>query len=241
MKRLEKLLLNLVPKKRWRRIIRDYYNIPKPLTIKEFPYKSKSLKLYESDYNCGYTEWRQSERGLEMALAKLWLEQIEGEVIEIGAVSPYYFPKAVTHVCDPADVHPRVDLKCSMFELDLKGKNVLCISTLEHISTGEYGVNINTEESPIKGFNKIVQESRECFITFPVGASKELDEYFAAEKFKSIPLNNDESLEVLFYKRGFEDNDWKEEKDFSLINLIPYGPAAANAVVIITKNCKNIS
>ena len=123
-----------------------------------------------------------------------------------------------------------------MFELDLRGKNVLCISTLEHISTGEYGVNINTDESPLKGLKKIVQESKECFITFPVGACKELDEYFAAEKFKNIPLNNLESLEVLFYKRGFEDNDWKEEKEFSLINSIPYGPATANAVVIMIKH-----
>lgn len=84
-----------------------------------------------------------TERCLEIAIAKIWLKKNAKNIIEIGAVTLYYF-KIIHDVCDPADSHQNVNLKTSMFDIDLVGKNVLSISTIEHIGIGDYGVPIRT-------------------------------------------------------------------------------------------------
>lgn len=234
MNKFKLFLLNLVPSKKWRQIIKTHYQT---LHTKDFIYKSKPLKLFQSDYNCGYYENRMSERAVEMAITKLWLDKIDGEITELGAVSPYYFPRAVTHVCDPYDSHKSVDLKCSLFDLDLSGKNILCISTIEHIATGDYGVAINTAESPLLALKKILNEASNSLITFPVGVNTELDNYFSNQKY--LELHSEEkSIYVTVLTRGVNDNNWQELTDFSKINYINYGPLYANAVVIIDMQSK---
>jgi hypothetical protein len=103
-------------------------------------YRGDIVPLFYHRYNCGtaYDE-RTTERTVEMALADLWLTRHHDNVIELGAVTPYYFPGRIPVVVDPTDRHPLVTISESLFTVDFKAKNVLCISTIEHIGTSDYG------------------------------------------------------------------------------------------------------
>lgn len=204
------------------------YDIYHMSLIDSFIYKGKRVKLIESPYNCGFCHRRMTERCLEMAIAKIWLEQNRENLIEIGAVSPYYFQNLKHDVCDPADQHSKVNLKISMFNLDLKNKNVLSISTIEHIGTGEYGIPINKQESSVLALQKILNESNRCLVTFPIGANKDLEQYVFGNKFSK-------SVTVSFFIRNSDDNNFRETKDINLVKRITYGPIGANAVVVIEK------
>lgn len=121
--------------------------------------------------------------------------------------------------------------------MDLSGKNVLCISTIEHIATGDYGVEINAAESPLLALKKILNEASNSLITFPVGVNAELDDYFSGQKYLEL-RSEDKSLDIAVLSRGVNDNNWHELTDFSKINSINYGPLYANAVVIIDMQSK---
>ena len=58
--------------------------------VNSFTYKGKKIALVESSYNCGFRWKRMTERCLEIAIAKIWLKKNAKNIIEIGAVTPYY-------------------------------------------------------------------------------------------------------------------------------------------------------
>lgn len=115
-----------------------------------------------------------------------------------------------------------------MFNLDLRNKNVLSISTIEHIGTGEYGISIKEGESAVLALKKILNESKKCLITFPIGVNKDLEQYVFQNKFS-------ESVTISFFVRNSNDNDFKETKDINLVKRTKYGSVGANAVVVIEK------
>ncbi len=197
----------------------------------DFIYKRKKVPFFQHTYNCGFLPYRLTERGLEIAITQIWLRNTDGKVVEIGAVTPYYWKGAVDDVCDPADQHEAVNLKTSMFNLDLTGKNVLSVSTIEHIGLGEYGVPIQTRETAVLALDKILKESKTCLVTFPVGYNLELDNYVIRKEFYDLYKN----ITLTFYVRNTVDNNFVEEKDFEVVRKTPYGPRTANAVVIIEK------
>lgn len=227
MSKIKKLLIELIPNQKVRNELRKKYK--NKYFAKTFLYNGKEYFLFQHHYNCGFYTDKMTERALEMALAEIWLSQAEGEVLEIGAVSPYYFPRAVNHICDPFDSHAKVDLHCSMFALDLHGKNILSISTIEHIATGDYGVDIVENESSVLAFEKIVKEAKSCFITFPVGYNKELDMYFAEGRYKNLS----ENFSVVFYVREDNTNNWKQESNLKKIEEVPYDTMADGVVIVI--------
>jgi len=237
MNKISKLFLNLIPIKQWRRIIRNYYTQKKAqklkdlgiLTENKFIYRNNELDLFQSSYNCGFYNSIMTERCVEIAIAKNWLNSIDGEVIEIGAVTPYYLPRAVNEICDPYDPHSKVSIKESMFKLDLRQKNVLSISTIEHVGTGEYGLQINEGETAVNALLKILKESKKCLITFPVGANAELDNYILGNQ----NLGNDISIELI--KRTGDNNCFCQSQNIQDIKNISYVNCKANAVVIIEK------
>ena len=60
-------------------------------------------------------------------------------------------------------------------ECDLTGKNVVCISTLEHIGRAEYGnQDVNTHEA-FEGLMQIIDQADNYFITIPIGYNTPLD------------------------------------------------------------------
>lgn len=147
-----------------------------------FNYDQEKFHLFVHWHNCGWPPGRMTERSVELALADAWLiESDPSKVIEIGAVTPYYWPKRVAAIVDPGDDHPLVTARTSVMDLDLKGRAVLSISTFEHIGSGEYG----QEPSPHEGvlaFEKLFAEAETFLVTVPMGYNDYLDKYMMNEK-----------------------------------------------------------
>lgn len=201
----------------------DYFENSHIFSDRFFALDGKKYSLYEHSFNCGYIETRMTERSVEIALAAAYLEAVHGDVVEIGAVTPYYFTEnKIVEIIDPTDQHYRVNTRKSLFECDLRGKNVLSISTVEHIGTHDYGMS--EEKNVIDAIEKITCEADSCFITAPLGYNKVLDDW--------IKRNKDNAM-IRIIKRGIN-NHWIE------INLhdysdIAYTPLWACGLVIIKK------
>lgn len=203
--------------------------------IEDIIYGNKRLKLFYSEYNCGMNcKLRLTERALELAVARDWGNQLNGDYIEIGAVTPYYGSNFSNHlVIDPYDSHENVNIKKSLFEYDYFGKNVLSISTIEHVGTGDYG--LDKTESCIEALNKILEESSLCLISFPMGYNNILDKYVMEDnRFRGLTTN---VIRVCVYGRNKYGNDWeildKPEKNYYKYS---YGPLWANCVCFIEKS-----
>lgn len=127
-------------------------------------------------YNCGWPPYA-TERTVEMALADAWLERLGGDdVLEIGAVTPYYWPGRVGEIVDPHDPHRAVTRRTPMSRIDLRGRTVLSISTLEHIGTAEYGPAQGGEDA-WAACARLFSDSRRFLATIPVGQNPALDRH----------------------------------------------------------------
>ena len=208
----------------------DYFSTRCFFGIRNFVFKRKVLELFEHPYNCFYTDERMTERGVELALAIEWLKQTDknAEIIEVGAVTPYYITdERIKEIVDPSDKHPRVSCKKSIFDVDLNGKNVLSISTIEHVGTGQYGVE--EKRSAIDALNKILREADTCLITIPYGFNPKLDNWL---------ISNFDFEKMTVLVRNL-DNSWKELESLDSIDDYQYD-IWANALVIIEKGKKLI-
>jgi hypothetical protein len=166
-----------------------------------------------------------TERALEIPLAQEWISSTEGDIVEIGAVTPYYFHNdKIKEIVDPADTHPSVTKHCSMFNLDFSDINrVLCISTLEHIGVGDYGFKEN--RTAIEGMETILNNCRSYFITVPFHQNPLLDNwlYKNMENYKA----------TIMYRERY--NRWKETVEIEKIKEMTNGPFGANAIVIFER------
>ncbi len=199
----------------------DYFANTYFFADRSFVYKKERYDLYEHPYNCGYTNMRMTERAVELALAKAWIERCDGKVTEVGAVTPYYFfSDKIVDIIDPMDENHKVTKHESLMECDLVNQNVLSISTIEHIGMGDYG--FQEQHTAIEGLMKILNESRRCLITVPFGFNKILDEWIAEHL-------NDEKVTVL--SRGMN-NKWKKATTKDMLYQIN---CMVNSVVIIEK------
>jgi hypothetical protein len=190
-------------------------------------------------YNCGWPPYA-SERCVELALANAWLEEKPSdEAIEIGAVTPYYWPNRVRRVVDPFDPHAGVTDRRSLFDVDLKGQCVLSLSTFEHIGTGDYGSS-EPPESATAAFRKVFDEARTFLVTVPTGYNSRVDEFLL--KRREIPGDVRMGLVV---RDGLA--SWRQETDPERSRLA-YGDLAlkkkfpgtsigewANAVIVLER------
>jgi hypothetical protein len=125
-------------------------------------------------HNCGMAgAVRRTERTVELALADAWLTRAS-DPWEIGAVTPYYWPGRCRTVIDPADDHPAVTRRCSMLDVDLRAREVLSISTVEHIGEARYG--LAEAATPTLALDKILSEANVFLVTFPIGCNRALDD-----------------------------------------------------------------
>lgn len=197
----------------------DYFENERVFSDCDFSLDNKKYELFEHPYNCGYSTSRMTERSVELALAKAYVNQCCEKIIEIGAVTPYYFDDdKITEIIDPTDKHERVISK-SVFECDLTGKNVLSISTVEHIGTADFGMH--EAENTIDAINKILQEAHSCLITAPLGYNPILDKW--AEE-------NQKNSMVKLMKRKLN-NHWVDIT--GNYEPIPYTRLWANGLLII--------
>lgn len=149
-----------------------------------FEFAGRQFDYFFHPYNCGWPPYV-SERSVELSLANVWLGALGSSgVVEIGAVTPYYWPGRVRSVIDPYDPHPLVTTRDSLFNVDLSGRSVLSISTFEHIGMGDYGIDESPEQVR-EALDKLLAESPRFLVTVPVGYNKILDQWPATAD--SIP------------------------------------------------------
>lgn len=201
----------------------DYFENESVFSDSEFTFRGKKYMLFEHPFNCGYINSRMTERSVELSLAKEYADKCSGPVTEIGAVTPYYFlHNKITEIMDPTDSHKCVTRK-SIFDCDLKGKNILSISTVEHIGTSDYGMC--ESETSVDAVKKILNEADSCLITAPLGYNHLLD------KWVSENWGN-RNVRISILKRNIN-NHW-EELSGDYIS-IEYTPLWANGLLIIEK------
>ena len=116
-----------------------------------------------------------NERCVEVALAMEFIKR-HPHYIEIGAVLPYY-TKRGKRVIDCFD--PEGDNDKRLAECDIRGENVVCISTLEHFGTEEYGNKKLSKLEGLAGLLQIMTTAENYFITIPLGFNKTLDNQLA--------------------------------------------------------------
>lgn len=200
----------------------DYFGNVDYFSDKYFIYKNERIDLFEHPYNCGYTYQRMTERSVELSLGRKYFEEHEN-IYEIGAVTPYYFESNnIEKIIDPTDPHKRVT-KASLFDVDLTGKNVLSISTVEHIGTADYGMSESL--NVVDAVNKILSESHSCLITAPFGYNRLLDDWLESNK-------ENQYVHVLERKIN---NHWEEVDLPKWDGKCDYTPLWANGLIIIEK------
>ena len=153
-----------------------------------------------------------TERMVEVPLAQWFLQQYGPDVVEVGAVTPYYYPDVRHSVVDPGDSWDGCR-KEDAHNLDYSGKNLLSISTVEHIGNPELLLE--------KMF-----KADKWLITWAAGYKKSLDAHVESTGIPSLKV---------FRK---EHSVW-ELRD-SIVDVpydkpFPYG----NAIYILT-NCEEL-
>jgi hypothetical protein len=137
------------------------------------------LKLYKKhpSYNAAAT----NERTIELPLGKYFIDKFKNNIIEVGAVTPYYYEckHKVYDLHDPYKNCIRKDF--SMCDIFYKNENVLSISTLEHIGFNDYSKQHGRylKNRWCEGFEilkKIVAYSKNYLLTIPIGYNPILDE-----------------------------------------------------------------
>lgn len=141
-----------------------------------FSFQGQNYEYFDHPYN----NTRINERTVEIPISLNFLNQFKDDMIEIGCVTPYYF-ESNHEVFDLADNHPRAKHDDAV-SLDYKNKNVLSISTIEHIGRSDYGIQEKEKNSAIDLCKKIISESLNYFITWPLGYNKILDDWALNEE-----------------------------------------------------------
>ncbi len=140
--------------------------------MEHFTYKGKEFDYIDSTHNTT----RANERCVELALVKNFLET-HNNVVEIGAVSPYYFGEYIHKVYDLEDKHPRAE-NVDASDMSFKKKDVLCISTVEHF-----------KENSLIFVERIIKEANSYLITFPLGYNERLDSEEKLDKWAYVNAN----------------------------------------------------
>jgi|GEM_PF-1879947 len=183
-----------------------------------FRFAGREYPFFLHHYNCGRHPGTATERTVELALADAWLNRAPAEkVVEIGAVTPYYWPRRVARVVDPADTHPQVTDHSSILDLDMTGQAVLCLSTLEHVGSGEFGLPPDPAAQR-RAIDKLCSEAAAFLITMPAGYNPQTDKVLFDDP---LPAN----VTARYLVRSPELPYWREETDRAAARR-PYGLAA---------------
>lgn len=135
-----------------------------------------------------FNEAYQNERSVEVALGRWFLDRFKWQVgegagsltfghpvLEVGCVMPYY-GRDTHNVVDLADEHPK-SRKANALDLDYTGRNVLCLSTIEHMHCKEY--SNGSDEDGVTCLKRIVSQAANYLITFPTQYNEALTAYMS--------------------------------------------------------------
>jgi hypothetical protein len=169
----------------------------------------------------GYNNPNITERMIEIPLARWFIKQHNNYIIEVGAVTPYY--DTINHeVIDPYDNWPGC-MRIGAKDYPYENKNVLSISTIEHIGHGEYSQPKNPKDA--QEVLERIRKASSYLVTWPVGYHTELDAYVADAK------------DLLLLKRiNFQ--EWEIVKTLEGVRYM-YPWVCGNGLCIIT-NCNEL-
>lgn len=134
-----------------------------------FQINDQKLRYAREFFNEAY----RNERSVEVALGRWFLSKFESNILEVGAVMPYYGSES-HKIIDLADEHPKSE-KINALGYDYKDKNVLSISTIEHMMVKEY--NNGSDKDSITFLNEVIASAPNYLITWGVGYNQFLDAY----------------------------------------------------------------
>lgn len=159
-----------------------------------------------------YNSPQDNERKAELPIGAWFLEKFNHDVIEVGEVMNSHIP--CTHTIYDLRTEMPGTIAKDARELDYKDKNVLSISTIEHVGEGDLDL-----------VRKIQKQSKNYLITFPVGFNTDFDERVAAS-----------DIDYFVIERSTDGiNTWTQidSRDISSYKYnVPY--YAGNAIVVIT-------
>jgi hypothetical protein len=144
----------------------------------------EKIKLKYFGYH-PYNSPTHCERNVELPLAFWFLKKFRHDlenIVEVGEVTPFYCePEHI--VCDVAAEKPAT-IERDAANVDYRGKNLLSISTIEHIGTSDYGQTPNPEILPAV-VGKMLS-SKNYLITFALGYNPQLENLVKGERYLVI-------------------------------------------------------
>lgn len=140
----------------------------------------KLNKIELSYFSHPYNETWSNERYIEISLGIYFLNKFNFECVETGAVMPHY-GYISNVVIDPFDDYKDAK-KINALDYSYYKQNVLSISTIEHCKCDEY--NNRSNDDSILLLHKIINESKNYLITWPIGYNKYLDNYVQISSLK---------------------------------------------------------
>lgn len=167
-----------------------------------------------------YNDPKTNERQAELPLSFWFIEKFNNDVIEIGEVTDFYKPAA--HTVYDLVKERESTIQKDAFDVDYKGKNVLSISTVEHVDSGDYG-NPADKHRAVDLIKKIIDESDNYLISFPVGANRRMEDDILEKGYRYILLERNEQ------------NFWRQANhtDFNKYEY-NYPHYAGNAIAVLT-------
>ena len=169
-----------------------------------------------------------NERALEIQFGIRYLSEFN-DVIEIGAVMPYYGYDSHL-IYDPYDSHPK-NMKEFAENLDIKNKNILSISTIEHMGeTNGHGYCFTAQkpDAPAEFLEKLLEQAKSFLITLPIGQNPPLDNYLKNNLNKYTWLG--------FEKLSQSPPLWQSNNTLKIYEkTYGYPFPASNALIILTK------
>jgi len=174
-----------------------------------------------------------NERGVEIILGSMFGHNNQNNFIEVGAVLPYYLKDIYHEVIDPYDPYDKC-IRIDAESYDFTDKNVLCISTIEHMGTEDYGNKDVDQQKPIRFLDKLYSESNKFLATFPLGSNKFLDEYIFNYSNLRYKVN-------FYYRTSYEPPIWRflslNDVDRDFLRQIKYNEPFpnGNCIAVITK------
>lgn len=185
-----------------------------------FIYKNKKYNYFEHNYN----KTRINERAVEIPIAIEALNILKEDVLEIGCVLPYYLNDINHEVVDLVDEHPK-SKKIDATTISFKNKNIITISTVEHIGLSDYNIEKKETYSASKLCEKIIDESLKYFITWPLGYNKDLDHWAFNKKNLSF-ISRSSNNKYQWVEKKFEELS-EEDKTYGTFMF-------ANSIIILS-------
>ncbi len=138
-----------------------------------FAFRGAALSYFYHRYNVTWA----NERCVEVPIARSYLEQATGEVLEVGNVLGHYFPSRHT-VLDKFEHAPGVvNADIVGYEPGKKFSLILSISTFEHIGFDDEGEGSSSVKilAAVASCRRLLAPGGKLVVTVPLGYNPELD------------------------------------------------------------------